>query len=282
MSQEEARDILAEWRESAPYWEKHAETIREMFAPITCALIGHASVSDGMSVLDVAGGIGDPSLAIAEVVGAAGSVVCTDGVFEMVEAARRESRARNLSGLEVCQCLADSLPFANGSFDVAVSRLGAMFFPDTAVALSEMLRVVAPGGHVSLAVWGDKEFNPFFRVVTRVMSGYVESPPDDADAPGAFRFAEPGKLARLLAEAGAVHIEESCLGFRIQATLSPTEFWHARAEMSDTLRHKLSLLTAEQIIQVAAEVEEAAREFFPNNRMDFPGQVLIVTGSKPP
>ena len=134
---------------------------------------------------------------------------------------------------------------------------------------------------MSLAVWDDKEFNPFFSVVTQVLSGYIESPPDDADAPGAFRFAEPGKLAGLLAEAGAVRIKESRFSFRIQAVLSPAEFWRARAEMSDTLRHKLGLLTAEQIIHVTAEVEAAAREFFPNNRMNFPGQVLIITGSKP-
>jgi SAM-dependent methyltransferase len=281
MSQEQTKDILAEWRESAPYWEKHAVTIREMFAPITRALIEQARISDGMSVLDVAGGIGDPSLAIADVVGATGSVICTDGVLEMVKTAMRESRARDRARLEVCQCLADSLPFADGSFDVAVSRLGAMFFPSTLAALSEMLRVVVPGGNVSLAVWGDKEFNPFFRIVTDVMSGYIESPTDDANAPGAFRFAEEGVLARLLAEAGAVRIKEFCLSFRIQAMLSPSEFWHLRSEMSDTLRHKLSLLTAERIAHVAAEVDEAAREFFPHNRMNFPGRVLIVTGSRP-
>jgi SAM-dependent methyltransferase len=252
-----------------------------MFAPITSALIEQAGIRNGMSVLDVAGGTGDPSLAIAEKVGRTGSVICTDAVLEMMAAASRAANARKLTRVEVCQCLADSLPFAGSCFNVAVSRLGAMFFPDTVAALREMLRVVMPGGRVSFAVWSDRQFNPFFRVVTDVMSRYVESPPDDPDEPGAFRFAEPGKLARLLDEAGAIHIDESCLKFRIRAELSPAEFWNLRAEISDTLRHKLALLNPEQIIQVGVEVESAVREFFANDSMNFPAQVLFVTGSKP-
>ena len=63
------REILQEWRESAPYWEMHASTIRAMFAPLTAAFIKDAGIVKGQSVLDVAGGAGEPSLSIAETVG---------------------------------------------------------------------------------------------------------------------------------------------------------------------------------------------------------------------
>jgi SAM-dependent methyltransferase len=281
MNHEQPKDVLGEWRESALYWEKHAETIREMFAPITSALIEQARISDGVSALDLAGGTGEPSLTMAEAVGATGAVICTDAVLEMIATARRLATARGLTAVEFCQCLGDSLPFARDSFDAVVCRLGVMFFPDASRALGEMMRVVKPRGRVSLAVWGGREFNPFFRVVTDIMSRHIESPPDDENAPGAFRFAEPGKLARLLGDAGAIDVNELRLGFRIQSRLPHSEFWELRSEMSDTLRQQLAMLNPEQTTRLTTEIEEAAREFFPDGRMNFPAQVLIATGQKP-
>jgi len=49
----ETKQELQEWRESAPFWNKHANTIREMFAPVTRALIQDARISEGQVVLDV-------------------------------------------------------------------------------------------------------------------------------------------------------------------------------------------------------------------------------------
>ncbi len=275
------RNVLEEWRGSAPYWEKNADTIRAMFAPITRALIEAAEIKKGQSVLDVAGGTGEPSLTIAEVVGQSGRVVSTDAVAEMVAAAAREADRRRLGNIEFRQCLADSLPFRDNEFDVIVSRLGAMFFPDTGAALGEMLRVLTIGGRVALAVWSVKEANPFFSTVTEVMSRYVESPPEDPEAPGAFRFAESGKLARLLEAAGAVDINEQPVSFQIQAHLTPSEYWPLRVEISDSLRAKVSKLAPAQLSRVACEVEEAVREHFSDGRMSIPAQVIILSAKKP-
>jgi len=281
MSAIQASEVLREWRESAPYWEKHRATIGAMFTPVTEALVEEAGIVEGRSVLDVAGGPGEPSLTIAEKVGPRGFVMCTDAVAEMVAAAESEAARRGLKNINFRQCTSDSLPFDNNSFDAVVSRLGAMFFPDPLASLREMLRVTKPGGAVSLAVWYKSELNPFSYVVTEVISRYAETPPPDPDAPGAFRFAEPGKLAGILTEAGATGVREQLLKFPMEARISPEEFWEMRAEISETLREKLAKLTREQVQQVGREVREAVREFFPNNQMSFPAQMLIVTGKKP-
>ncbi len=84
----EADRFLREWTESAPYWEKHSATLRTIFAPVTRAFIENTGIVSGQSVLDVAGGPGEPSLTIAERVGPAGSVMCTDAVTEMVGGCR--------------------------------------------------------------------------------------------------------------------------------------------------------------------------------------------------
>src|SRR5262249_23336861 len=149
-----ANGTLNQWRENAPYWTKHAATIRAMFMPLTEALLQDARIAEGHSVLDVAGGAGEPSLTIAERVGSEGTVSCTDGVAEMVEAAEREAQSRGLTNIAFRQCKADRLPFDGESFDAVVCRLGVMFFPDPLAAAREMLRVLKPGGRVGLAVWG--------------------------------------------------------------------------------------------------------------------------------
>ena len=273
-------EILQEWRKSAPYWERHVSTIRAMFAPVTDALIKDAGIVKGQSVLDVAGGAGEPSLTIAETVGPTGSVVCTDAVAEMVEAAKREAHRRGLKNVSFYQCAADVLPFSNNSFDSVVSRLGAMFFPDPLSALREMLRVTKPDGALTLVVWHKSEVNPYFYLVTDVLSRYVETPPADPDAPGAFRFAEPGALAHILTEAGAMNVQEHLFKFRIEAPISIDEFWGLRSEMSGTLREKLGTLSEEQATSVAQDVKDAVREFFPDGKMSFPAQMIIVTGRK--
>src|SRR6266851_1950062 len=181
-----ASDILGEWRQSAPYWAKHRDIIRTMFTPVTQALIEESGIVPGQSVLDVAGGPGEPSLTIARIVGLAGSVVCTDAVAEMVAAAESAAQRLEIRNISFRQCAADSLPFENNSFDAVVSRLGAMFFPDPLNALREMLRVTRPGGTLSLAVWHKSELNPFAYRITEVMNRYTETIPADPDAPGAF------------------------------------------------------------------------------------------------
>jgi ubiquinone/menaquinone biosynthesis C-methylase UbiE len=271
---------LQEWRATARFWTKHSGTIRTMFAPLTEALIADAGISEGQTVLDVAGGAGEPSLTIAERVGPAGAVTCTDAVAEMVAAAESEAQRRGLTNLTFQQCVADSLPFESKSFDAVVCRLGVMFFPDPLAALREMLRVTKPAGSVALAVWHQDELNSFTHIVTDVMSRYVESPPADPDAPGAFRFAEPGKLASVLRNAGASDVGERVLHFQIEAPLSPGEFWAMRSETSDTLRAKLAKLPAEEVLGLTQEVQEAVREYFPNNQMSFPAQMIIVSGKK--
>src|SRR6266850_83554 len=126
MQQDE--DVIRQWRHAAPYWEKHRETIRGMFAPITRALIEDAQIASGHSVLDVATGPGEPALSIAEVVGPQGSVVGIDPVPEMITAAQRAAGRTRLNNARFEIAFADLLPFPTDHFDAAVSRFGVMFF----------------------------------------------------------------------------------------------------------------------------------------------------------
>jgi ubiquinone/menaquinone biosynthesis C-methylase UbiE len=274
-------DALNTWQENAKHWTSHSDTIHTMFVPLSRALIERAGIREGQSVLDVAAGAGEPSLTIAETVGPAGSVMCTDAVPAMVEAARSEAERRGLTNMEFRQCPADSLPFPANSFDVVVSRLGIMFFPDPVAAVREMLRVLKPHGVLAFAVWGKSEVNPFCYLITGVLDKHVKSPATDPDAPNAFRFAETDKLSSVLTQAGAIDVDERVFKFDIEAPVSAQQFWALRSQTSDTLREKLAKLPAIEQTQIAREVEQAVKDFFPHNQMKFPTQMIIATGKKP-
>jgi ubiquinone/menaquinone biosynthesis C-methylase UbiE len=275
-------EVLREWRASAFYWQKHANTIRTMFEPVTQALIEDADIMEGEAVLDVAGGAGEPSLTIADLVGPTGSVTYTDAVQEMVAAAEIESHRRGLKNISFKQCSAQSLPFESQSFDAVVCRLGVMFFPDPVAALREMLRVTKHDGVISLAVWGKSELNPFSYAITSVVERYFEMTAEaDPNASGAFRFAEPGSVTQILAEAGAVDIRERVLKFNIAAPISLEQFWEMRSETSGTLREKLATLSPSQVDLLAKEAKQAVSEFFSKSGMSIPAQMNIVTAHKP-
>src|SRR4030095_1766100 len=117
-------------------------------------------------------------------------------------------------------------------------------------------------------------------VVADIVSRYIESPPEDPDAPGAFRFAERDKLAGLLRHTGARDVTERCLEFVLEAPLEPKQFWELRRELSDTLRAKVAALSPDQVTRLAREVEEAGVAFHIDGHMKFPAEVLVVSARK--
>jgi ubiquinone/menaquinone biosynthesis C-methylase UbiE len=280
MMREEQNKALDAWQTSARYWDKYRVLIAQMFAPLTSGLVEEARIAIGQNVLDIGGGSGEPSLTISCIVGPTGSVMYTDPVAGMVETTRAEAGRKHLTNIRFRQCSADDLPFADCTFDAAVGRLSAMFFVDPATAVREALRVIVENGYVSFVVWGPKEANPFFSTVTDVIDRFVEAPQENPDAPEAFRFAAPNKLARILKNAGAKNVTERQLNFQIKAPISFEQFWQLRTKMSGTLREKIAGLTAVQLPAIKQAVADAARRYFVSGTMSFPAKALIVSGRK--
>ena len=273
-------EVISQWTESAHYWEKHRDIIRDMFAPVTQALIKDAAITGPGAVLDVATGPGEPALSIAELMGSEGKVVGTDPVPEMVEAARREGHRRGLHNATFEVAFAESLPFPANSFDAVVSRFGVMFFASPVDSFREWLRVLKPGGRIAMAVWHFADRNPFHYTVAQVVERYVDSPPPAPDSPDAFRFASPGKLRAVLSEAGVAATSERLLRFSIEASISVENFWTLRSEMSEKLRTKIALLSKQQIAALEREVIEALTAYSSDRGISFPAEVLIVSGRK--
>ncbi len=103
----------------------------------------------GQSVLDVAAGHGNTSLAAARRWCA---VTSTDYVPALLERGRERAAAERLF-IEFREADAEALPFAAASFDNVVSSFGVMFTPDQERAASELTRVCRSGGKIGLANW---------------------------------------------------------------------------------------------------------------------------------
>lgn len=64
---------------------------------------------------------------------------------------------------------AESLPFPDGSFDAVVSQFGMMFFDDRRAALREMMRVLRPGGRLTVAVCDSLDHSPGYAALAGLL-----------------------------------------------------------------------------------------------------------------
>ncbi len=103
----------------------------------------------GERVLDVAAGNGNATLAAAR---RFAEVTSTDYVGALLDRGRERAAAERLA-VSFQEADAEDLPFADGSFDAALSTFGVMFTPNQEKAAAELVRVVRKGGRVGLANW---------------------------------------------------------------------------------------------------------------------------------
>jgi demethylmenaquinone methyltransferase/2-methoxy-6-polyprenyl-1,4-benzoquinol methylase len=124
----------------------------------------------GDAVLDCATGTGDLALAFKRQVGEAGRVVGTDFCKEMLDSAPAKAEREGLR-LEFQVADAMALPFADDSFDVASIAFGIRNVDDPVKCLSEMARVVRPGGRVVVLEFGQPTglFGALFRFYSKVV-----------------------------------------------------------------------------------------------------------------
>jgi ubiquinone/menaquinone biosynthesis C-methylase UbiE len=105
-------------------------------------------------VLDVAAGNGNATLAAAR---RFADVVSTDYVGSLLERGRERAKADRLP-VTFQEADAESLPFADGSFDIVLSTFGVMFAPNQQQAANELKRVCRPGGKIGMANWTPESF----------------------------------------------------------------------------------------------------------------------------
>lgn len=132
----------------------------------------------GQTVLDVAAGNGNASLAAAR---RFCKVLSTDYVPDLLEHSQQRAQADGLA-IDYQQADAEKLPFYNSRFDNVVSTFGVMFTPNQAQTASELIRVCKPGGKIGLVNWTPKGFiGQLFKII-----GQYITPPTGLNSPAAW------------------------------------------------------------------------------------------------
>ena len=239
-----------------------------LFAPADTAttvpafdLVRFSAVAPGDRVLDVACGTGVVAITAARRGAEAEGLDLTPALLE------RARRNATLAGLSVSfrEGDAEALPYPDASFDVVLSQFGHMFAPRPEVTVSEMLRVLRPGGRLAFTTWPPDDYvGRIFTLAGR------QSPPPPPGAPSPatpVEWGDPEVIRKRLGD--RVTDLSFARGEMVVPALSPE---HVRHVIETTIGPLIRLMeslrsTPEKLERLRSEVLAIGREYWQENRM---------------
>lgn len=159
----------------------------------------------GLSVLDVACGAGASALPAAEAVDATGHVVAVDLADQLLALARAKAESQGLYHIEFRNSDMTRLGLPDESFDAVVCVFGVFFVPDMEGLVTELWRMVRPGGKLAITTWGPRLFEPMYSAFDQAVRR--ERPDLVTDFRPWDRLTEVPVVEKLLSDGGATTIE---------------------------------------------------------------------------
>jgi len=211
-----------------------------------------AGVAAGELVLDVGCGTGSLALTIAETV----DVAAVEGIdFSPLYVAMAQSKATD-PRITIRQADACALPFADATFDRALTQLVLQFVPEPAVAVAEMRRVTRPGGMLATAVWdsfGGMTQNRMFWDTAAMLDPAAAK----LRAKGLMRpMTRPGALKAVLEQTGLTDVTETSLTIRMEYA-NFADYWSPIAAGEGSMGQYVSTLGADATETLASHVRAA-------------------------
>ena len=234
-----------------------------------------AAVAGAPRVLDAGCGSGRLTVLLAQ---AGASVTGIDtNAKQLAEARRRAEEA----GIELELLEGDfnaPLPFADGSFDAATSRLALMAADDPVATLGELRRVLEPGGRIATVLWASPAENPWFDV-PRTAIGTVLGVERAAFARAFGRLGDPDAAAAAHRDAGLTDVVAVRLHERRAAPDAAT-YWRELAAENGHFRRVAASLDETEAAALAAEVEARLEPYREGDHLLLPRTLVLVTARR--
>ena len=244
---------------------------RYILGPWAPLLVETARLAGGERLLDVACGTGVVARAAAERVGRGGRVVGIDLNPGMIAVAQ-SLPAIDGAPIEWLERSALDLGLDDGSFDVVLCQQGLQFFPDKAVALREMHRVLARNGRLALSVWNNVGL--YNTAVSGALAQFVGS--DVAARFNASRKTPTAdELRRLATEAGFSDVEVSVS--RINVHLPRIDKFVLDHLAATPVATAVAAADAEARKQVGTSVMEQLLSYADDDGITYPEETYVLT-----
>ena len=154
-----------------------------------------------------------------------------------------------------------------------------MLFSDVHQGLSEMHRVLKPGGRASVVVFTTLERNPLFAIPLSVICKAVQPPPPAPGQPGLFSLGERGVLEAAFSIAGFREVETHILSIPMRLS-SATECVRLERDSFIVLHQMMSSLGDSERQEVWKEIEQELRQFESSAGFSIPAEVIVGVGIK--
>jgi len=148
----------------------------------------HALIKPGHTVLDLGSGAGNDCFVARAATGPDGRVIGVDFTPEMIAKAKDNARKLDYQNVEFRQGDIEALPLSACMVDVVVSNCVLNLVPDKRKALTEVFRVLKPGGHFSISdVVLVGELPPTIQGAAEMYAGCVSGALQESDYLGIIR-----------------------------------------------------------------------------------------------
>lgn len=203
-------------------WEGCVDAYDSSFTPLTLQagerLASRLGITDGLTALDMACG---PGQLTASLVAKGARVIGADFSPNMIERALKHHPHVQFQVQD-----AESLSFADNSFDIVTMNFGVLHLESPERATAESARVLKPGGGYGFTVWAPPTEALGFSIVLKAIEQHGDSNVKLPAGPPFFKFSDPAAAEDLLRSAGFTDIssEKAPLAWNLT---SPDEFFRA-------------------------------------------------------
>jgi ubiquinone/menaquinone biosynthesis C-methylase UbiE len=258
------------WQRVADKYDSVWSSLTRQFIP---SLLEDASVSAGMSILDVACGPGYVSAAAKQVGAVPTGIDFSDRMVAIAKRLFPEIRFR--------QGDAHDLPFEDGGFDRVLINFGLLHVSQPEKTCAEACRVLKRGGKFGFTVWAGPERNPGAKIVNDAIEGYANLDVGLPEGPPKYLYGEREECRQVLERVG---FDGTSMSYETRTVEwhHPSPGYYFEAERNAGVRTAgiLARQSPETLEKIRVAIENGIKQYARGNEFVLPMAAHVVVVSK--